>query len=47
VIVEENSENMSEQATEIKQIMTFLEGCRVSDYWHNKFSSVSFLLNKI
>ncbi|CAB4395736.1 unnamed protein product [Rhizophagus irregularis] len=37
VIIEDN-ENMSEQTTEFKQTMVFLEGCRVSNDWCKKFS---------
>jgi len=40
-VIEEDDGSMSEQA-KIKQIMTFLEGCRVSGYWCKKFSSVGF-----
>lgn len=42
VIIEDN-ENMSEQTTEFKQTMVFLEGCRVSNDWCKKFSLVSSL----
>jgi hypothetical protein len=42
IIEEEDYESMSEPA-ETRQMMTFLEGCRVSDDWCKKFISVSLL----
>ena len=44
MIIEFDDINMSEETLEIKQMMTFLEGCRVSDDWCKKFSSVSFFI---
>ncbi|GBB95820.1 hypothetical protein RclHR1_02620011 [Rhizophagus clarus] len=37
-VIIENDEIMLEQTTEFKQMMTFLEGCRISNDWCKKFS---------